>query len=95
MSTIFDESRPGRRGAELRGTKTAAPAGLASSELRHELPWPELSEPQVVRHFVRLSRLNHAIDVGFYPLGSCTMKYNPKINEEMARLPGFASLHPL
>ncbi|MFQ3568746.1 MAG: aminomethyl-transferring glycine dehydrogenase subunit GcvPB, partial [Aggregatilineales bacterium] len=56
---------------------------------------PEVSELQVVRHFVNLSALNHAIDKGFYPLGSCTMKYNPKINEDMARLPGFAHLHPL
>ena len=49
----------------------------------------------VVRHFTRLSQLNYSIDTGFYPLGSCTMKYNPKINEEAARLPGFAFIHPL
>jgi glycine dehydrogenase subunit 2 len=55
---------------------------------------PEVSELDVVRHFVRLSQRNHAIDVGFYPLGSCTMKYNPKINEELVRLPGIAALHP-
>ncbi len=67
------------------------PEGL----LRKELPLPELSEMDVVRHFTRLSQLNHSIDTGFYPLGSCTMKYNPKINEETARLPGFAALHPL
>jgi glycine cleavage system P protein (glycine dehydrogenase) subunit 2 len=56
---------------------------------------PELNEPEVVRHYVNLSQLNHAIDTGFYPLGSCTMKYNPKVNEWAARLPGFAGLHPL
>src|SRR5207247_6505826 len=56
---------------------------------------PELNEPEVVRHYVNLSHLNYAIDTGFYPLGSCTMKFNPKLNEWAARLPGFASLHPL
>ena len=56
---------------------------------------PELNEPEVVRHYVNLSQLNYAIDTGFYPLGSCTMKFNPKLNEWAARLPGFATLHPL
>ncbi|MDQ2966076.1 MAG: aminomethyl-transferring glycine dehydrogenase subunit GcvPB, partial [Chloroflexota bacterium] len=56
---------------------------------------PELNEPEVVRHYVNLSQLNYAIDTGFYPLGSCTMKFNPKLNEWAARLPGFANLHPL
>lgn len=56
---------------------------------------PELSEPEVVRHFIALSTLNHHVDKGFYPLGSCTMKYNPKVNENMARLGGFAQIHPL
>jgi len=55
---------------------------------------PEISEPEVIRHFVNLSTLNHHVDKGFYPLGSCTMKYNPKINEETQALPGFRSLHP-
>jgi glycine cleavage system P protein (glycine dehydrogenase) subunit 2 len=67
------------------------PEGL----VREELPLPELYEVDVVRHFTRLSQLNHSIDTGFYPLGSCTMKYNPKINEETARLAGFAFSHPL
>jgi glycine dehydrogenase subunit 2 len=62
---------------------------------RKNLPMPELSEVDVVRHFTRLSQLNYCIDVGMYPLGSCTMKYNPKINEDTARLPGFTNLHPL
>ncbi len=56
---------------------------------------PQVSEPQVVRHFVRLSTLNYSIDSGFFPLGSCTMKHNPRLNERMARLPGFANAHPL
>jgi glycine dehydrogenase subunit 2 len=62
---------------------------------RKELPLPEMSELDVIRHFTRLSQLNYSIDTGFYPLGSCTMKYNPKINEDTARLPGFAHSHPL
>ncbi|MGE3934874.1 MAG: aminomethyl-transferring glycine dehydrogenase subunit GcvPB [Rhodospirillaceae bacterium] len=57
--------------------------------------WPGLSEPQVVRHFTRLSQKNYAIDAGMYPLGSCTMKHNPRVNEKIARLPGFADVHPL
>jgi len=56
---------------------------------------PGLSEPEVIRHYVRLSRMNYAIDSGLYPLGSCTMKHNPRLNEKMARLPGFGDLHPL
>ena len=68
---------------------------LPDSLVRKNLPMPELSEIDVVRHFTRLSQLNHSIDTGYYPLGSCTMKYNPKVNEETARLPGFAFIHPL
>ncbi len=70
-------------------------APLPEGMLRKDLPLPELSEMDVVRHYTRLSQLNHSIDTGFYPLGSCTMKYNPKVNEEAARLPGFAAVHPL
>ncbi len=67
-----------------------------AAQLR-ELPpaLPEVDEPDAVRHFVNLSHLNYAVDTGFYPLGSCTMKWNPKLNEWAARLPGFADLHPL
>ncbi|MDQ3938894.1 MAG: aminomethyl-transferring glycine dehydrogenase subunit GcvPB [Chloroflexota bacterium] len=67
------------------------------AELRRARPLalPELNEPEVIRHYVNLSQLNYAVDTGFYPLGSCTMKYNPKINEWAAGLPGFAQLHPL
>jgi glycine dehydrogenase subunit 2 len=70
-------------------------AELPGSLVRKDLPMPELSELDVIRHFTHLSQLNHSIDTGFYPLGSCTMKYNPRINEETARLPGFAWVHPL
>jgi glycine dehydrogenase subunit 2 len=63
--------------------------------LRTELPLPELSQLEVVRHFTRLSQLNYAIDTTFFPLGSCTMKYNPRVHEEVARMAGFADLHPL
>lgn len=68
---------------------------LAPELLRIKIPIPELSEVDVVRHFTALSRLNYGVDNGFYPLGSCTMKYNPKVNEDLCRLVGFANLHPL
>ncbi|NLM16596.1 MAG: aminomethyl-transferring glycine dehydrogenase subunit GcvPB [Candidatus Riflebacteria bacterium] len=67
---------------------------IDSAYLRKELNMPVLSERDTVMHFTRLSRLNYSVDSGFYPLGSCTMKYNPKINEDIARLPGFARVHP-
>jgi glycine dehydrogenase subunit 2 len=67
---------------------------LPDGMLRDDLPLPEVSEVDVVRHYVRLSQLNYAVDVGFYPLGSCTMKYNPKVNDVAARLPGFTHTHP-
>ena len=70
-------------------------ARLGGQERRGPTGLPDLSEPQVVRHYTRLSRNNFAIDTGTYPLGSCTMKHNPRLNEKMARLPGFADLHPL
>ena len=70
-------------------------APLPEGFIREDLPMPELSELDVIRHFTRLSQLNYSIDTGFYPLGSCTMKYNPRINEETARYPGFAFTHPL
>src|SRR3990172_5949266 len=71
------------------------PAGpLPSAFLREGLPLPELSQVDVVRHFVRLSQENFAVDTTFYPLGSCTMKHNPKVNEDAARQPGFTQIHP-
>ncbi len=92
--TVYDLSVPGRTGANLPECDVPTEP-LPDELLRDDLRLPELSELQVVRHFMKLSSLNHAIDKGFYPLGSCTMKYNPKLNEDMARLPGFAHLHPL
>jgi glycine dehydrogenase subunit 2 len=70
-------------------------AALPEGLVRDDLPLPELAQIDVVRHYLRLSQLNYGVDKGFYPLGSCTMKYNPKINEETARLPGIALTHPL
>jgi glycine dehydrogenase subunit 2 len=91
---IYDLSSPGRTAASLPDSDVEL-SKLPEGFVREDLPLPELSELDVVRHFVRLSQLNHAIDTGFYPLGSCTMKYNPKVNEDAARLPGFAFGHPL
>lgn len=91
---IYDESVPGRIGVNLPALDVPE-ADMPTELMRDDLALPEVGELQVVRHYLKLSQLNYAIDKGFYPLGSCTMKYNPKINEDMARLAGFASLHPL
>jgi len=99
QALIFERSRPGARGSRTpaldvpaRGVDALIPAGLR----RSEAPLlPEVSEPEVVRHFTNLSVLNHHVDKDLYPLGSCTMKYNPKINDRIASMPGFAQLHPL
>lgn len=97
-SLVFEKSSPGHRGLDLPtvGVDIEKPEELLPSvALRTEPPGlPELSEPEVVRHYTRLSQLNHAVDTGFYPLGSCTMKYNPKMNDELASLPGFIDVHP-
>ncbi len=93
---IFELGSPGRSGASLPSLDVPAadPRDDWGSLARAEAPGlPELSEVDVTRHFTRLSRWNYAIDIGMYPLGSCTMKYNPKINEAAARIPGFAGLH--
>ena len=87
-------SVPGRIGFRFPDLDVPS-APLPENLVRDDLPLPEMAEIDVVRYFTRLSQLNHGIDIGFYPLGSCTMKYNPKINEETARIPGFANLHPL
>ena len=91
---IFELSKPGRIGFSLPECETGAniPAKLRRES---ELVLPEVSEPDVVRHYTNLSQMNFGVDTGFYPLGSCTMKYNPKINEEIASLDGFRALHPL
>jgi glycine dehydrogenase subunit 2 len=92
--TIYELSSAGRTG--VRFPEPDVPlTHLPQSLMREELPLPELSEVDVIRHFTHLSSLNYCIDSGLYPLGSCTMKYNPKINEEIARLEGFAYTHPL
>jgi glycine dehydrogenase subunit 2 len=93
--TIFERSRPGRGGGKIPHPSKDALDRLPADALRTTPPaLPEMNEADVVRHYVNLSQLNHAIDTGFYPLGSCTMKFNPKLNEWAARLPGFAELHP-
>jgi len=91
---IYDLSRPGRKGVDL-PTADVPETPIPAEFLRDDLPLPELSLTQVTRHYLRLSQKNYAVDKGFYPLGSCTMKYNPKVNEWAARLPGFAAIHPL
>ncbi len=94
---LFELSRPGRLGVELPACdvpELPMDMLIPSAARRQTLPLPELSEPEVIRHFTHLSQRNYSTDSGFYPLGSCTMKYNPKLNEEIARLPGFARVHP-
>nr|MBA2557579.1 aminomethyl-transferring glycine dehydrogenase subunit GcvPB [Chloroflexota bacterium] len=94
--TLDEISRPGRGGTTVPHPKSDALSRIPAEHRRRSAPaLPELNELEVVRHFVNLSQLNYAVDTGFYPLGSCTMKFNPKINEWAARLPGFAALHPL
>jgi glycine dehydrogenase subunit 2 len=93
---IFELSAPGKYGAnlpELDVPATELPAALVRQDDMAGMP--ELSETEVIRHFTRISQRNYCIDTGLYPLGSCTMKYNPKIHEEIARYPGFAGAHPL
>jgi len=90
----FDLSRPGRCGVDLPPLDVPEAAPLPAALRRDELPLPEMSQPDVVRYFTRLSQRNYSVDTGFYPLGSCTMKYNPAVNEALAALPGFADAHP-
>jgi len=92
--TIYELSQPGRTGVAFPESDVPT-ADLPDEFARHSLNLPELSELDVIRHFTNISKLNYSIDGGFYPLGSCTMKYNPKINEAAARIPGFAHTHPL
>jgi glycine dehydrogenase subunit 2 len=95
---IFEQGGEGRKGYSLPHRdveevelKNIIPSHLLRKELKG---FPQLSEIDVVRHFTRLSQWNYGVDSGFYPLGSCTMKYNPKVNEEIARMAGFANIHP-
>src|ERR1700720_881765 len=91
---IFEQDSPGHCGVDL---PEPAPfrSRLGGLERQSLIGLPGLSEPQVVRHFTRLSQKNYAIDTGLYPLGSCSMKHNPRLNEKLARLPGLADIHPL
>jgi glycine dehydrogenase subunit 2 len=91
---IFELGRPGMSGVDLPQVKIGE-SRLAGQRRKGPIGLPGLSEPEVVRHYVRLSRMNYSIDAGLYPLGSCTMKHNPRLNEKLARLPGFGDLHPL
>ena len=96
---IFEVSKPGKKAYRL------PPLDVEDVDIEEYIPekflneedldFPELSEVDVIRHYTNLSNKNYGLDKGFYPLGSCTMKYNPKINEDMARLSGFVNLHPL
>jgi glycine dehydrogenase subunit 2 len=90
---IYELSKPGRRGVRFPDPDVPE-TELPASMRRNSLDWPEVSEIDVIRHYTRVSQKNHAIDIAMYPLGSCTMKYNPKINEAVARYPGFAAIHP-
>lgn len=93
---IFELSKPGRSGYSLPENEFGKAAEMPESLARKSaLGLPEVSEVDVVRHYTNLSQMNFGVDTGFYPLGSCTMKYNPKINEEIAAMPGFLGLHPL
>lgn len=99
QALIFERSTPGRIGYSLPELDIPAvdlTSLLPDGYLREEEPeLPEVSELDIMRHFTALSKRNHGLDSGFYPLGSCTMKYNPKINENVARFNGFAHIHPL
>ncbi|MGE0058156.1 MAG: aminomethyl-transferring glycine dehydrogenase subunit GcvPB [Dehalococcoidia bacterium] len=90
---LIETSQPGRIGCDLPASDVPT-TDLPSDLLRDDLALPELSQLDVVRHFTRLSQLNYSIDTNFFPLGSCTMKYNPRVHEDIARMAGFADLHP-
>ncbi|MFZ4809089.1 MAG: aminomethyl-transferring glycine dehydrogenase subunit GcvPB [Hyphomicrobiaceae bacterium] len=91
---VFEAGAADKTGVDLPEPKPVA-ARLGGLARTAAIGWPGLTEPETMRHYVRLSRKNYAIDSGLYPLGSCTMKHNPRLNEKMARLPGFADVHPL
>ena len=97
MKLIFEKSRPGRIATDIPKPdvpEVAVTDIINKSLLRDDVDLPEVAEVDLIRHYTQLSKRNFGVDVGFYPLGSCTMKYNPKINEEVSRLPGITSLHP-
>jgi glycine dehydrogenase subunit 2 len=92
---IFELGGEPRTGVDLPAPDTATPNRLGGLDRSAPIGLPGLTEPETVRHYTRLSRQNYAIDLGLFPLGSCTMKHNPRLNERIARLPGFADIHPL
>ncbi|MCC6402589.1 MAG: aminomethyl-transferring glycine dehydrogenase subunit GcvPB [Fimbriimonadaceae bacterium] len=92
---IFEKSRPGRIGCNMPKCDTPEVDLTFLGPLRETVEWPEIAELDLLRHFTNLSHLNYGIETGFYPLGSCTMKYNPKVNERAAIFPGFANIHPM
>src|SRR5207247_10562017 len=94
VKPIFERSRPGRRAAAI--PKPDLPVPELPEELRRQKAprLPELAEPEIVRHFTALADRTFGVDTGFYPLGSCTMKHNPRVHERLASLPGFRDLHP-
>jgi glycine dehydrogenase subunit 2 len=92
---LFEIGRPDVTGVDLPPVDPAAPTRLGGLGRSEAIGLVGLTEPETVRHYTRLSRQNYGIDLGFFPLGSCTMKHNPRLNEKMARLPGFADIHPL
>ena len=92
---LMDRSVPGRIGTTLQPNDVPEAKLPPSDMLRRDLDFPEVSESEIVRYFSQLSQFNFSIDHNFYPLGSCTMKYNPKLNDEMASIPGFTEIHPL
>lgn len=91
---IFEMAEEGGTGVDF-GEAPKVANRLGGLERNRPIDIPGLSEPQTVRHYTRLSRQNYAIDLGLFPLGSCTMKHNPRLNEKVARMPGFADIHPL
>ena len=91
---LFEHAHEAPESISLPGVQGKAPSSLDAFKRKTAANIPGLSEPETVRHFVRLSQWNHGIETGFYPLGSCTMKYNPRVNEQVARLPGLAHVHP-
>ena len=95
MELVYEKSQPGRRAGTLPGTGLPAPELPAGLRREHAPRLPELSEPELVRHFTALADRTFGVDTGFYPLGSCTMKHNPRVNERVVALPGFRDLHPL
>jgi len=91
MKLIFDYNQSNTKHTPSQENDVDLPEDLK----RSSLPLCDVNEIQIIRHYTELSRKNYGIDTNFYPLGSCTMKYNPRVNEDLAKLPGFSNLHPL